>query len=208
MFILALPHIGLAFRGNLVLLWQLSFSLPSASKAKLKRSELAHGHRTKVCINSSNLWILLDINLDVDITTNNYVNLHNPNKWKLTLRNKNTAFTLIQIILHFFIPTTATIIMWEVEVRTAAGVLKPQFCMLNKTLFFFPPLYSPIFCSCCIFNYCASSPQISSAGFMVSLAQCESMLLLQSNWNNTNTSFWINVQGLVTKIKNSYKGGI
>lgn len=127
---------------------------------------------------------------------------------KTYFKEQKYCFHIIQIILHFFIPTTATTIMWEVELRTAAGVLKPQFFMLNKTPSFFFSFVLPHLLPFAVHLIIVlPAPQISHAGFMVSLAQCESMLLLQSNWKNTNT-FWINVQELVTKIKNSYKGGI
>lgn len=173
-------------------------------QSQIKKKRISTWPQNSVCRNSSYLSIFLDLNLDVDITTNIYTNLYNPNKWKLILRNKNTAFTSFKSSPPFFIPTTATTVMWEVKLRTAADVWKSQFCLLNKTLFLSFVLIHLLPLAVYLIIV-LPAPQISNAGFMVSSAQCESMSLLQSNWNNTNP-FWTNVQALLTKIKNSYKG--
>lgn len=123
---------------------------------QIKKKWISTWPQNSVCRNSSYLSILLDLNLDVDITTNIYTNLYNPNTWKLMLRNNNAAFTSFKSSPPFFIPTTATTVMWEAKLRTAAVVWKSQFCMLNKTLFILCTY--PSSASCCIFNYCGSSP--------------------------------------------------
>lgn len=83
--------LGISWNSCLTLTTQLfsTFCLQS----QVKKKWISRWPQNSVCKNSSYLWILLDLNLDVDITTNIYIDLHNPNKWKLILRNKNTAFT-------------------------------------------------------------------------------------------------------------------
>lgn len=57
-------------------------------QSQVKKKWISTWLQNSVCRNSSYLWTLLDLNLDVDITTNIDIDLHNPNKWKLI-----TAFT-------------------------------------------------------------------------------------------------------------------